>query len=171
MKRRTIKPTKNEKKFDNNVLLVTKTDLQGIIRYANRAFIQVVGMKESELVGSPHNIIRHPDMPKIIFKYLWSYLQNGQEIHAYAKNLCADGSYYWVVANVTPSFDIKNRDKIIGYHSSRCLPSEKALATIIPLYKQLLAAEKSAGIDASEKIMNNLLKEKGVAYAELILSI
>jgi len=165
-----IEPTQNEKKFDNNALLVTKTDLKGIIRYSNRAFMQIVGMKESELVGSPHNVIRHPDMPKIIFKYLWSYLQRGEEIHAYVKNLCADGSYYWVMANVTPSFDARSRDKIIGYHSSRRLPTQEALAIIIPLYKQLLEAEKSGGMNASAAIMNNLLKEKGVSYAEFILS-
>ena len=65
-------PTSKEKTFKNDVLLVTKTDLKGKITYANRGFMQIVGMKESELVGAPHNIIRHPDMPKVIFKYLWS---------------------------------------------------------------------------------------------------
>ena len=165
-----ITPKEKEKTFEQNVLLVTKTDLKGKITYANRGFMQIVGMRESELIGAPHNIIRHPDMPKIIFKYLWSYLQRGDEIHAYVKNICADGSYYWVMANVTPSFDAKSKDKIIGYHSSRRAPTEAALNIIKPLYRELLQAEKSAGISASEKIMNDLLKEKGVSYAEFILS-
>ena len=157
-----------EKIFEQNVLLVTKTDLKGKITYANRYFMQIVAMDESELIGQPHNVIRHPDMPKIIFKYLWSHLHHGEEIHAYVKNLCSDGSFYWVMANVTPSFDSNN--KIIGYHSSRRNPTKEAMSIIKPLYKQLLLAEKSGGINASEKIMTDLLQEKGVSYAEFILS-
>lgn len=165
-----ITPKNNEKTFSNDVLLVTKTDLKGIITYANRGFMDIVDMGEETLVGSPHNIIRHPDMPKIIFKYLWSYLQNSKEIHAYVKNICADGSYYWVMANVTPSY-ASGTNKVIGYHSSRRLPSKEAMSVITPLYQQLLQAEKSGGINASEKLMNDLLKEKGVSYDEFILSI
>ena len=163
-----ITPKNNEKTFKNDVLLVTKTDLKGKITYANRGFMQIVDMGEEILVGAPHNIIRHPDMPKIIFKLLWTYLQKGDEIHAYVKNLCADGSYYWVMANVTPSYN--NKNQIIGYHSSRRSPTKEALEIIKPLYQTLLNAEKSGGINASEKIINDLLKEKGIAYDEFILS-
>jgi len=162
-----ITPRNSEKIFDKNVLLVTKTDLKGKITYANRAFMDIVSMDEDTLVGAPHNIIRHRDMPKIIFKYLWSYLQDGKEIHAYVKNICADGSYYWVMANVTPSYLNGN---VVGYHSSRRLPTREALDIIKPLYQKLLSAEKSGGINASEKIMNDLLDEKGVDYDEFILS-
>ena len=162
-----ISPTQNEKKFEKETLLVTKTDTKGKITYANRAFIAIVGLSERELVGAPHSIVRHPDMPKIVFKYLWSYLQEGKEIHAYVKNICADGSYYWVMANVTPSyFD----GKVVGYHSARRKPTQEALDIIIPLYKQLLAAERSGGMAASEKLMNELLEKKGVQYDEFILS-
>ena len=166
-----ITPINNEKTFENNTLLVTKTDLKGKITYANRGFMNIVGMDEKILVGAPHNIIRHPEMPRVIFKYLWSYLQKGEEINAYVKNLCADGSFYWVLANVTPSFDSTNNSKVIGYHSSRRLPKQESLQIIKPLYKQLLDAEKRAGINASEKIITDLLKEKGVSYDEFILSI
>ncbi len=162
-----ITPKNKEKTFEKDVLLVTKTDLKGKITYANRGFMKIVDMDEQTLIGAPHNIIRHPDMPKVIFKLLWSYLQKGDEIHAYVKNICADGSYYWVMANVTPSFD---KNKIIGYHSSRRAPSKEALAIIIPLYEQLLRAEKSGGMSASEKIITSLLEEKGMAYDEFILS-
>lgn len=162
-----IIPKNNEKSFDKDALLVTKTDLKGNITYANRAFMDIVGMSEDELVNTPHNIIRHPDMPKIIFKYLWSYLQDGKEIHAYVKNLCSDGSYYWVLANVTPSY---LNNKVVGYHSSRRLPSRESISIIEPLYKQLLNAEKSGGVNSSEKIINELLNEKGVDYDEFILS-
>lgn len=162
-----ITPNNNEKTFPQDQLLVTKTTTKGIITYANKGFMEIVGMNEDDLVGKPHNIIRHPDMPKIIFKYLWTYLQRGEEIHAYVKNLCADGSYYWVMANVTPSYF---NDKVVGYHSARRNPSKKALEVIVPLYKKLLEAEKRGGIAASEKMMDELLKEKGVHYDEFILS-
>ena len=165
-----IKPTQNKKTFGDNELLVSKTNLKGIITYANRNFIHIVGLNEKRLIGKPHNIIRHPDMPKIIFKYLWKYLEDGREIHAYVKNLSADGSYYWVLANVTLSYNPKNNEKI-GYHSARRKPTQKALDIIIPLYDSLLSAEKIGGIDASEKIMTDLLKEKGVQYDEFILSL
>ncbi len=162
-----IIPKDHQVKFDQNSLLVTKTDLKGKITYANRAFMQIVQMGEDILVGSPHNIIRHPDMPKIIFKYLWSYLQDEKEIHAYVKNICADGSYYWVMANVTPSY---LDGKVVGYHSSRSTPTDEALNIIIPLYQKLLQAEKSGGIPASEKMMQELLLDKGMSYDEFILS-
>ena len=167
-----ITPTNNEKIFKDNLLLVTKTDLKGHITYANRAFMDIVEMSEDTLIGAPHKIIRHPDTPKIIFKYLWNYIQSGKEIHAYVKNICADGSYYWVIANVTPSFDSTSAstNNIIGFHSARHTPTPEAMAIIKPLYETLLRAEKSAGITASEKVMNDLLQEKGVSYDEFILS-
>ncbi len=162
-----IVPKDKRKEFNSDTLLVTKTDLKGKITYANRAFMEIVEMDEDTLVGAPHNIIRHPDMPRIIFKYLWDYLQSEKEIHAYVKNLCADGSYYWVMANVTPSY---LNGRVVGYHSARRSPTQHALNIIEPLYKQLLAAEKSGGIATSEKILNNLLEEKGMQYDQFILS-
>jgi len=162
-----IKPLNKETVFADNILLVTKTDLKGIITYANRAFIKIVGLEQKDLLGKPHNIVRHKDMPKIIFKYLWSYLESKKEIHAYVKNMCADGSYYWVMANVTPSY-INGR--VVGYHSSRRKPTKEALDIIIPLYKKLLEAEKHGGINASEKILNEVLKNKEMDYDEFILS-
>jgi len=161
-------PKNNEKKFSENELLVTKTNLKGVITYANRAFINIVGLQEEELVDKPHNIIRHPDMPKIIFKLLWDTLKSNNEINAYVKNLCADGSYYWVMANVTPSYF---NGKVVGYHSARRAPTQHAIDIVEPLYKKLLSAERSGGINASQKILNDLLKEKGMEYDEFILSI
>lgn len=163
-----ITPINNEVTFDENTLLVTKTDKKGKITYSNRAFTNIVKMSEFELIGKPHSIVRHPDMPKVIFKLLWDYLQNGKEINAYVKNMCSDGSYYWVFANVTPSY-FKN--EVVGYHSARRKPTRKALDFIVPLYKELLAIEKSGGIEASLKKMTQILDDKGVEYDEFILSI
>ena len=162
-----IIPKDNEVGFDENTLLVTKTDTKGKITYANRAFIDIVQMEERELIGKPHNIIRHPDMPKVIFKLLWDYLKNGKEINAYVKNLCKDGSYYWVFANVTPSYF---KDKVVGFHSARRKPKKSSLEIIKPLYKELLSLERSGGVDASMKRIEQILKEKGVQYDEFILS-
>ncbi|WP_373069930.1 PAS domain-containing protein [Sulfurimonas sp.] len=163
-----ITATNNEVSFDKDTLLVSKTDKKGNITYANRAFIDIVKMDESELIGKPHNIIRHPDMPRVIFKLLWEYLSSGKEINAYVKNLCKDGSYYWVFANVTPSYF---EDKVVGYHSARKKPADRALNIIKPLYKTLIDLEKSGGMEASMKKINEILKEKGMEYDEFILSI
>jgi hypothetical protein len=108
-------------------------------------------------------------MPKVVFKLLWEYVQNGKEIFAYVKNLSADGSFYWVYANVTPSYDMNKN--IIGYYSVRIKPNPSALEVIKPLYEKLLSLENSGGIDASEKYLKELLKEKGVSYDEFIITI
>jgi len=158
----------NEVTFDEHTLLVSKTDLKGNITYVNRALVDIVQIDEYELIGKPHNIIRHPDMPKAIFKLLWDYLKDGKEINAYVKNLCKDGSYYWVFANVTPSYF---NDKVVGYHSTRRKPNQEALNVIKPLYKTLLDLEKQGGTDASLKKMQEILNEKGVEYDEFILSL
>lgn len=163
-----IIPIEKERFFPKDKLLVSKTDAKGKITYVNKEFEKIVGFSETELIGAPHSIVRHPDMPKVIFKMLWSYLQGGSEIHAYVKNICKDGSYYWVLANVTPSYDIS--DKIIGFHSARRVPSREALEIIIPLYKTLLSVEKRSGIAASEAELQKILDEKGMQYEEFILS-
>ncbi len=169
---KTSKPSPNniENLLPENEIIVSKTDTKGIITYTNEGFMHLAKYSEEELLGKPHNIIRHPDMPKIIFKLLWDYIKSGKEINAYVKNLSKDGSYYWVLANVTPSYD-KN-GKIIGYYSVRRKPNPEILKSIIiPLYKKLLDAERVGGMDASAKIINDLLKEKGMEYEEFILSI
>ena len=112
-------------------------------------------------------------MPRCVFKLLWQHIESGQEIFAYVKNLCKDGSFYWVLANVTPSRDAQG--KVVGYYSVRRKPNPKAIAVIAPLYKQLLQTEKNAGakdaIAASLAQMDNLLKDKGVSYERFILDL
>ena len=165
----TITPTTNEKFLSEEEFIVSKTDNNGKILYGNETFISLSGYEESELVNKPHSILRHPDMPGVIFQLLWERLKSKSEIFAYVKNICKDGSFYWVMANVTPSYE-SGTNKVVGYHSSRRTPSKEAMQIIKPLYAQLLQAEKSGGIKASEKIMNDLLKEKGLSYDEFILS-
>ena len=165
------KPTSIEIPYPTGTLnlIVSKTDLKGKITYCNELFIHMSRFEEQELLGQPHNIIRHPDMPRIVFKLLWDTIQSGQEINAYVKNMAKDGAYYWVLANVTPSFD-KN-DNIIGYFSVRRKPSKEALAIIEPLYRDLLKLENNGGIEAAKAYLDKILEEKELTYEEFILSI
>lgn len=158
----------NELLFDTDDLIVSKTDTKGKISYGNDLFIELSGFTEGELLGQPHNMVRHSDMPKVIFKLLWKYIQGGQEIYAYVVNRAKGGEHYWVLANVTPSFDTNG--SIIGYYSVRRKPREEALAIIKPFYAELLQIEKSGGIEASEKRVEQMLSEKEVGYDEFILS-
>ncbi len=158
------KPTPINKEYTvkADAFLVSKTDLKGHITYCNPPFVDITGFSEQELLGKPHNIIRHPEMPRIIFKLLWDYIKQKKEIFAYVKNMSRDGGYYWVYANVTASLD--ERGNAIGYYSVRRKPNPKALDIIIPLYEKLLTLERSGGMDASKKYLEELLKEKGVCY-------
>jgi PAS domain S-box-containing protein len=155
-------PTNVERQVKDDAFLVSKTDPKGRITYCNLPFIEIVGGTEQQLLGQHHNIVRHPDMPKVIFKLLWGKIQSKQEIFAYVKNMSFDGSYYWVFANVTASLD-KN-GQIVGYYSIRRKPSSNSLKTIIPLYQELLAKEKSGGIEASQAHLEAYLKNQGVDY-------
>lgn len=155
--------------FGEEEFIVSKTDLQGKITYGNSLFIKMSGYSELELIDKPHNILRHEDMPALIFKLLWSRVKAGKEIFAYVKNKTKNGDYYWVYAHVTPSFD-SNR-QISNYHSVRRKPKDKALNVIKPLYAMLLQKERSGGIAASEEALNALLKEKGLTYDEFIISL
>lgn len=157
------------KQMNQNDFIVSKTDLKGRITYTNKIFMEMGEYTEAELLGQPHNIIRHPDMPKAVFKLLWDMVQNGDEIFAFVLNKTKNNNEYWVYANVTPSRD--ENGKIIGYYSVRRMPNPHALKIIEPLYAQMLQAEKSSGAEAGTKILMNLLNEKGVSYNELIIAI
>ena len=147
-----------ERQVSADAFLVSKTDTKGKITYCNIPFAQIVGAKGNELIGKPHNIVRHPDMPRVVFKILWEYVKNKKEVFAYVKNKSLDGSFYWVFANVTASLD--QSGNIIGYYSVRRKPNPKALEVIIPLYRQLLEAEKSGGLEASSRLLESVLQKK-----------
>ena len=157
-------PTNIEFELSNNDFLVSKTDPKGIITYCNEPFMKAAGGEEKDLLGKPHNVVRHPQMPRAIFKLFWDKIQNKEEIFAYVKNLRFDGGYYWVFANVTPSFD--GRENIIGYYSIRRKVNPKALEIIQPIYEKMLSIEKNSSMSESERYLNVLLEEKGVSYDE-----
>ena len=162
-------PTQIQKQLDADDFIVSKTDMKGKIIYGNKVFIKLSGYSEEELLRQPHSLLRHPDMPKIVFKLLWDRIQNKKEIFAYVKNMCKDGAYYWVFANVTATID--ENGSVRDFHSVRRKPSEKAMSVIPDLYAQLLSAERSGGVDASKRLLDKILDEKGVDYDGFILSI
>lgn len=168
-----ITPTSQERVMRENDFIVSKTDLKGRITYGNRIFIEFSGYTEKELIGTQHNIIRHPDMPRAVFKLLWDTIASGKECFAYVKNMAKDGSFYWVFANVTPSYD--ENDNIIGYLSVRRKPKASGVAVMTEVYKAMLAAEEKAGakdaIQASTQLLVDILNEKGMSYEELVLAI
>lgn len=133
-----------EKLFPTGCSLVSQTDTQGIITFANDAFIEVSGYTRKELAGTDHNIIRHPDVPPVIFETMWATLKRGLPWHGIVKNRCKNGDHYWVDAKVVP---IKKNGEIIGYMSVRSCPSRQAVAAAEEAYKK--AARGSATVRGS----------------------
>jgi PAS domain S-box-containing protein len=159
--------------FDD--LIVSKTDLTGRITYANEVFCRVAGYSERELLGKPHSIIRHPDMPRAVFKYLWDTIVEGREVFAYVKNLARSGDYYWVFAHVTPSRDADR--KTVGFHSNRRVPDPGIVRDLIaPLYAELLREEQShrngkEALAAGYRMLVDFIASKKMSYDELIFSL
>jgi PAS domain S-box-containing protein len=172
--RRTVRPTGVVRTFGVDELIVSKTDRRGVITYANDVFLRVSGYDMDEVVGRPHNLIRHPDMPRAVFALLWDTLGAGNELFAYINNLASDGAHYWVLAHVTPSYGPDGG--VVGYHSSRRKPSPQAVAHIAPLYARLVAEERqhpnaTAAVAASSPLLTELVAEQAASYDELVWSI
>ncbi len=159
----------NEISFDKDRIIVSKTDLKGKITYGNELFIELSGYSEKELLGSPHSMIRHEKMPKTVFRILWNGISKGKEIFAYVVNRAKNGDYYWVFANVTPSFN--SRGDVVGYHSVRRKPKQEAIAAISELYGKLLDIERRDGVDGGLRALEDILDNEGISYEEYIISI
>lgn len=125
--------------FDDGVI-ISETDLKGVITYANRKFAKISGYTKEELVGKPHNILRHPDMPKKAFKDMWVTLSADQEWSGMVKNLRKDGRYYWVKAYVEPVYDDGGNKK--GYRSARKIPKRSEVFEAMEQYKIMREVEK-----------------------------
>lgn len=166
------RPTPIDKEYllDADHFIVSKTDTHGTLTYVNKYFIQVSGYSEVELIGQPHKIVRHPDMPKVVFKMLWDRLKAGEEFWGYVKNLVKDGGYYWVLAHVTQSIESETQH-VIGYHSDRRAPKKEQVEKIMPLYQKLIQIESSQSIEAAETYLNRLLTEKEMTYENFVFSL
>ncbi len=157
--------------FDRDDLIVSKTDLDGRIVYANHTFLEVSDYREDEVLGKQHNVIRNQNMPRAVFEFLWSTIQAGKEIFAYVVNSTKHGDHYWVQAHVTPS---RSGNTIVGYHSTRRVPNPQTIQNIVmPLYDRLSGIEqrnasKKQGLQDSVEAFKSMLAEKNVSYDEFI---
>jgi len=159
-------PIDEEIKLDPNKYIVSKTDLKGIITYGNDYFTEISGYKTEELIGRPHNILRHPDMPKVVFKLVWDRLKEGKTVYGIVKNLAKDGRYYWVFAEFVPN---KTSYGVVkGYTAYRKAAPEKAIKEIEALYKKLLEIEKESGMEGSEAYLKGWLEEHHTTYDKFI---
>lgn len=169
-----ITPNNNEKRLGEDDFIVSKTDKSGRITYANRIFMNIAGYPEHALLGMQHNIIRHPDMPRGVFRFMWDTLKAGDEFFGFAKNLCADGGYYWVFANITPDYD--KDGKLQGYYSVRRKPPQSAIDTLVPIYKEMLRIENSNSVkeapDKSLAYLFDVVDQTGCkSYDHLVLNL
>ncbi len=153
-------PVDEEIELDNTKYIESETDTNGVIVDCNDYFAEISGYSKEELIGRPHNIVRHPDMPKIIFKELWDRIQNGRNITAVIKNMAKDGRYYWVFTHFEIIRDI-NTKEIKGYRAYRKMVSPHIKKVLDPVYKKLTEIEKKEGMEASGKALEEFLKEGG----------
>ncbi len=169
-----VRPSGMESLLGEENIIVSKTDLQGRITYANRTFLEISGYTEAELLGAPHNLIRHPEMPRCVFKYLWDTIRAGNEVFAYVVNLAKNGNHYWVLAHVTPSFD--RNGEISGYHSNRRAPNREVLPKVQELYRELLSTEQrhsnpKDGMNASLQQLLDILGSSKLTYDQFVWSL
>ncbi len=151
--RANLPVTNIEHSLEENATLVSTTDLKSRITYANPAFVEISGFSEEELMGAPHNLVRHPDMPPEAFADLWQTIQSGRSWTALVKNRCKNGDYYWVKANVTPL--IENNEPV-GYMSVRVKPSREEIAAATKLYQAMRAGQ------SRHEIRNGIVVRKGL---------
>jgi PAS domain S-box-containing protein len=149
-----------EIQLDPKRYIVSETDEKGRITFCNDYFIEICGYSKEELIGSPHNIIRHPDMPKVVFKLLWETIKQGKNINAVVKNRAKDGRYYWIFTEFESRRDV-DTNEIIGYTASRKTISKHIIEVIANLYSKLLLIEETQGIEESEKYLIEFLREQG----------
>ncbi|WP_456450130.1 PAS domain-containing protein [Hydrogenimonas sp.] len=131
-------PVNQEVLFEGGVM-ITETDTAGIITYANRKFREMTGYTKEELIGSPHNINRHPDMPKGAFAKMWETIKRGEMWEGYVKNMRKDGKYYWVIVWIKPKFD--DEGQIVGYIAGRKVPDRNLVIKMENEYRQMREAE------------------------------
>ena len=151
-------------------MIISKTDAQGNIIYVNKEFCRISGFERTELIGKPHNIIRHTEMPRGVFKLFWQTLQSGNEFNGFIKNRCKNNDYYWVFATVSPWFGADGKT-LQGYFSARRIAKPEGIEFFSDIYKSMLAKESClSGADAptaSMTYLTHLCEERGLSYDQL----
>ena len=149
--------TQREVDYSADIRIISMTDLQGNITFVNRDFIQISGFSEEELIGSPHNMVRHPDMPPAAYEDLWQTVKSGKTWRAMVKNRCKNGDHYWVDAYVMP---IVQNGKPIGYQSVRSKPSRE----------QVAEAEAQLALGALEALPPSVFKDSLVELSKFAVA-
>ena len=155
-------PLDIELKVNPRALYISRTDIYGNIVYVNKNIQNLSAYLEDELLGFPHNILRHPDMPRVIFYKLWSELEKGNEVTLLIKNLAKTGEFYWLKQR----FQVIENDLNAKYISTGEIASSKTIEQIEKLYKKLLKIEKRENITASLQYLENYLKERNLTFTE-----
>lgn len=163
-------PINQEVVWDKTKTIISTTDKFGNITDVNQTFVDVCGYTANELIGKPHNIIRHPDMPKIIFKITWDNILAGRNFHAIIKNLSKSGKYYWVITDFEVGRNIMNEVVSITARR-RAIPDYVVTDHIEPLYQTLLKLEKIGDMPLSNRYFKGFLEKQGKSYIEYIMSI
>ena len=164
----TYKPTPSdrEQEWDASKVLLSKTDSKGNILYANESFIDVCGYDDFELMDKNHNILRHPDMPKVIYKLMWQDLSKGGSFYTILKNMAKTGRYYWVANDIKTVVDGNGNFSYTG--QQKAVNHELISKTIEPLYKKLLQIENASGLQSSENYLTGFLEERNRTYCQFI---
>ncbi len=159
-----------ERVMSDDKMIISKTDTKGKITYVNAEFCRISGFHRPEMLGQPHSIIRHKDMPRGVFKYLWQTLQEGKEFNGFVKNICKNGDYYWVFATVTPWLS-SDGQSLLGYMSARRLANRAGVEFFSKIYEQMMQQESAlsgaAAPEASLQILLDACKKEGVSYDQL----
>jgi aerotaxis receptor len=166
--RNNRKVTNTEQAFSAEQRLISATDTSGKITYCNQEFIRISGYSESELLGSPHNLVRHPDMPAAVFAVMWGYLKAGKSWMGIVKNRCKNGDFYWVSAYVTPIFE---SGKVVGFESVRVKPSREQVERAQAVYKRISMGKPARPVLGSAAKWLELFTVPAVAAISAIISI
>lgn len=153
--RKNLPVTKNEKVVNENEILISKTDTKGVITYASHDFVSLSGFTEEELVGQPHNIVRHPDIPSWVYEEMWKTIKDGHPWTGIVKNRCKNGDFYWVYAEVSP---MRKGNQITGFMSNRYKPTREQINQAAQLY----ASTKEKG-SAGKKIRSFSVRGRSIA--------
>ena len=163
-------PIDREVSWDKSKVLISETDAYGTITNVNDVFCSVAHYTPEELIGQPHNLIRHPDMPKLIFKLLWDNLKVGNNFVGVIKNLAKTGEYYWVVTDFEMRRDsMGNITHYIGRRKS--VPEAAINDYVAPFYESLLKMEKIGGVELSNRFFKNYLAKQGKDYIDFIIDV
>jgi putative PAS/PAC sensor protein len=163
-------PIDEEVVWDKTKTIISTTDKLGVITDVNQTFIDVCGYPAVELLGKPHSIIRHPDMPKIIFKITWDNILAGRNFHAIIKNLAKSGKYYWVITDFEVGRNIIG-DVVTIMARQHSVPKYVITEHIEPLYQTLLKLEKIGDMELSNRYFKGFLEKQGKSYIEYIMDI